>query len=82
MYWVKFFISINLFRIHLGSRLSKENITNKVVFEISIDGKYEGKITLGLFGDVVPNTVENFRALATGEKGVSNSGYRYHILFL
>ena len=81
MYWVNFFISINLFRIHLGSRLSKENITNKVVFEISIDGKYEGNIMLGLFGDVVPKTVENFRALATGEKGVGNSGYRYHILF-
>nr|CAD7590541.1 unnamed protein product [Timema genevievae] len=40
--------------------------------------KLVGRIVLELFKDVAPKTVENFRCLCTGEKGVRPSGKRLH----
>lgn len=43
----------------------------RVFMNISIGGRYSGRIVFELFADTVPKTAENFRALCTGEKGIS-----------
>ncbi|KAL8228370.1 hypothetical protein R6Q57_015954 [Mikania cordata] len=53
-------------------------ITNRVFLDVDIDKQRLGRIVIGLYGEVVPKTVENFRALCTGELGKSKSGKLLH----
>ena len=40
----------------------------RVFFDVAIGGIPVGRIVMQLFADVCPKTVDNFRALCTGEK--------------
>uniref|UniRef100_A0A383VC15 peptidylprolyl isomerase n=1 Tax=Tetradesmus obliquus TaxID=3088 RepID=A0A383VC15_TETOB len=48
-------------------------VTHRVALDVRV-GERMGRLVLGLFGNTVPKTVENFRALVTGEKGTGKSG--------
>jgi len=49
-----------------------------VFFDMTIGGAPAGRIEMTLRSDVVPKTVENFRCLCTGEKGMGKSGKPLH----
>lgn len=49
-----------------------------VFFDVEIGEKPAGRIEFELFSKITPKTAENFRALATGEKGIGESGKPLH----
>merc|ERR1719263_554876 len=53
-------------------------VTSRVFLDLAIDGEKAGRVEIGLYGNQVPLTAENFRALCTGEKGEGASGKPLH----
>merc|ERR1712075_21341 len=50
----------------------------KCFFDVTAGGSPVGRVVMELRADVVPKTAENFRALATGEKGFGYQGSTFH----
>jgi len=50
-----------------------------VYFDVSIGGKHDGRIVIGLFGDIVPKTVKNFMTIASeGIDGKTYANSKFH----
>lgn len=55
--------------IFIQSWRAEPIVTHKVFLDIDVHGGDKGRIEIGLFGKIVPKTVENFRSLCTCDKG-------------
>ena len=61
-----------------GGGQTEAEITDTVYFDITSDKEPLGRVEFGLYGEVVPKTAENFKALCTGEKGFGYAGSVFH----
>lgn len=69
------FIALTISATSLAITAKDAKVTHQVQLTIAVDGKeLPEKVVLGLFGDEVPKTAENFRALCTEKRTSKTSG--------
>lgn len=71
---MKFLIVLSVLLAGAMANADGPKVTDKVFFDITIGGKPEGRIVIGLFGGTVPKTARNFKELA--EKTTVGEGYK------
>ncbi|KAJ8572191.1 hypothetical protein K7X08_008702 [Anisodus acutangulus] len=84
--WLLIFLGVLLVIFLASSIFQKEyekvdevyEITHRVFLDVDIEKTHVGRIVIGLYGQAVPKTVENFRALCTGEMGKTADGISLH----
>ena len=53
-------------------------VTKKVWFDITIGGEPAGRVVIGLFGNTVPKTADNYFELANKQEGEGYKGSKFH----
>ena len=79
---IKLILALQMIIISFGFAEPIDKVTHKVFMEFRVQEKLNqkfedwkfGRVIIGLFGQTVPKTAENFRALCTCEKGVGTKG--------
>jgi peptidyl-prolyl cis-trans isomerase B (cyclophilin B) len=66
----------NFFSSFFGK--TDDEVTDKVFFDIAIDGQDVGRIEMGLYGKTVPKTVENFKQLCLKPAGEGYKMSEFH----
>ncbi|KAF9287812.1 Peptidyl-prolyl cis-trans isomerase B [Mortierella alpina] len=71
-------IAFVLAAVALAATAQGAEVTSKVFFDVEQGGKPLGRIVIGLFGNDVPRTADNFLQLAKGSKGFGFQGSVFH----
>ncbi|XP_030764609.1 peptidyl-prolyl cis-trans isomerase, rhodopsin-specific isozyme-like [Sitophilus oryzae] len=74
MFAIRRFSAVCLVLLVINQGYSKDyKITDQIYMDIEIEGKETNRIIFGLFGEVVPKTVQNFKHLAL--RGIDGKSY-------